>query len=60
MNDVLMTKDVLATALVILYDLDKGRKKELMLLSKELLTEMYDGVISNARAYNDLVNNSKY
>ena len=49
-----MTKDDLAGALIILYDVNSKYTAELKKLSKELLEELYEGVIKNARAYNEL------
>ena len=50
----MMNKDVLAGALVVLFDLDNSRAPELQKLPKELLNEIYEGVLKNAKAYRDL------
>lgn len=50
------TKEEMAKALIIIYDIATEWKTDLAKLPKPLLTEIFEATLKNARAYNDLAN----
>jgi len=49
-----VTKEEMCGALVILLDIEDEDKKELQKMKSKTLTRIFNGIVKNAKAYNDM------